>query len=229
MDWKLFITVTDHLVGGCGMDENELNCEPIEVSGTFRAPTDGTGASLKLASQIIDRANDVAIRTVATARRQVAAKLNSIKCRAKKLGQKRSIKSAQRELAAIKSQMATDFERMLSNFKNDCLDLCLTITKDVVADELVNNPQSIKKRISRAVQQLSRSTKYKAYLNPEDKEAAVNKPQPKNISDFELDPSIPRNVTRLESTTGSIVIDPYQHFNRIAAEIKNTLLSSEVN
>lgn len=203
--------------------------EIIELSGTFDTPTDGTKATLDLAGKIIFRANDVAITTVARARREVAAQVRAVKSRATRLGQKRAIKAAKSELDEMKRQMSRDFEKLQNNFKNECLELCLSITRDVIADELTSNPSSIKKRIARAIQQLARGAKYKLFLSPDDKKVNEDKIQLKNISDYELDQGVSSGAARLESSTGVALIDPFQHFSRIALEIKNTLTVSELN
>lgn len=203
-----------------GVDE-----EIIEVENGIVPLAEGTTAANELATSIIGNANEVAIRTIGRARRELAGKLRSAKSRAMRLGHKRAVKSAHREIEELKVQLAKDFRDKLSIFKDECLELTLLIAQEVVADELATNPQSIKRRITRAVQQLSKTTRYKAFFNPKDLSTFKDLPQP--IITAESDHTVTRGAARLESLNGTVNIDPLKHLSRIAAEIRNSLLGAE--
>lgn len=195
-----------------------------EVKGEYAPPTDGPELADRLASKIISRANETALEDIAKIRSRMANTIRRARYRAIRVGHRFAMRIANRDIILDHTRLSHNFHKLSIKLRADCVELALAIAQEVIADELVTNPLSVRKRVSRAVKFMLNSPRYKAVLNPEDLGRAENN-DPK--TPCATDPEISRGHARIETSNGVTVLDPLAHLGRIAEELKNNLAFME--
>lgn len=128
------------------------------------------------------------------------------------------------EAAAQALELQRQFLQFVKNLESNALDLVLEIAEQVIGEHLTAHPESIRARISKALDYLQYAASAILVLHPDDlvdlDKKEVRSFLPSSIT-LESDPSLQRGVAVLRFGGCTIESSPAVHFKTIREQLKN--------
>lgn len=181
---------------------------------------------LRLAYVLVNTAESHAKKMLKEARTGAARCAKRAKKRARLLGLKQGKIEAAKALADEIKQLRLRVADSLTNSKRECLELAVSVAKEVIGQELTLQPDALIARIERAFQELDTSSGTYLFLNSDelrrlspDSQIKLKAICPKITADDSLE----QGNAILQASSGQVELNWGAHLERIAQTLRHHL------
>jgi len=196
------------------------------IKARYTGRTSESADLFKIALTLCKRAEKAAENMRTRVRRQAARKILSVYRKAQQKGFKRGQLKAERAACDKLMEIETAYRRIVAEANKDCLELAISIAREVSGKAIIESSNPLVSRINSAIEKLQDLRSIKITINPADFTALEDALERHALSahiTINTSTEISRGNALLETHSGKIALDWQQHLESIAARLHAAL------